>query len=67
MINSVFGKTMKNVGKHRDIKLVKTDKIINYLFSQPNYHTKEWFSEYLLAIETKKTKVKIKKPVYLGL
>ena len=67
MINSVFGKTMKNLGKRGDIKLVKTDKIINYLFSQPNYHTIEWFSEYLLAIETKKTKVKIKKPVYLGL
>ena len=67
MINSVFGKTMKNVGKHGDIKLVKTDKIINYLLSQPNYHTIEWFSEYLFAIETKKTKVKIKKPVYLGL
>ena len=43
MINSVFGKTMKNLGKRGDIKLVKTDKIINYLFSQPNYHTIEWF------------------------
>ena len=35
--------------------------------SQPNYHTKKWFSEDLLAVEMKKTKVKLKQPVYLGL
>ena len=35
--------------------------------SEPNYHTTKWFSENLLAIEVKKTKVKLNKPVYLGL
>ena len=35
--------------------------------SQPNYHTTKWFSENLLAIEMKKIKVKMNKPVYLGL
>ena len=35
--------------------------------SEPNYHTRKWFSENLLAIEMKKTKVKMNKPVYLGL
>ena len=35
--------------------------------SEPNYHTTKWFSEKLLAIEMKKTKVKMNKPVYLGL
>ena len=67
MNNSVFKKTMENVRKHRDIKLVTTDKRRNQLVSEPNYHTTKWFSENLLAIEMKKTKVKMNKPVYLGL
>ena len=67
MNNAVLGKTMVNVRKHRDIKLVTTDKRRNQLVSEPNYHTKKWFSENLLAIEMKKTKVKMNKPVYLGL
>ena len=67
MNNSVFGKTMENVRKPRDIKLVTTDKRRNQLVSEPNYHTKKWFSENLLAIEMKKTEVKLNKPVYLGL
>ena len=65
--NSVFGKTIENIRKHRDVKLVTTDKRRNQLVSEPNYHTTKWFSEDLLAIETKKIKVKMNKPVYLGL
>ena len=67
MNNSVFGKTMENVRKHRDIKLVTTDVKRNKLVSEPNYHTTKRFSENLLAIEMKKTKVKMNKPVYLGM
>ena len=67
MNNSVFGKTMENVRKHRDIKLVTTDKSIDQFVSEPNYHTTKWFSEDLLQIELKKIKVKMNKPVYLGL
>ena len=66
MNNSVFGKTMENVRKYIDIKLVTTDKRRNQLVSEPNYHTIKWFSENLIAIEMKKTKVKINKPIYLG-
>ena len=58
---------MENVRKHKDIKLVTTDKRRNQLVSEPNYHTTKWFSENLLAIEMKKTKVKMNKPVYLDL
>ena len=60
MNNWVFGKTMENVRKHRDIKLVTTDKRRNQLVSEPNYHTTKWFSDGLLAIELKKIKVKMK-------
>ena len=60
MNNSVFGKTMENIRKHRDIKLVTTDKLI----SEPNYHTIHLISEDLSIIEMKKTKVKMKKPIY---
>ena len=54
MNNAVFGKTMENVRKHRDIKLVTTDKRRNQLVSEPNYHTTKYFSENLMAIEMKK-------------
>ena len=67
MNNAVFGKTMENVRKHRDIKLVKTDHKRNKLVSEPNYHTMKLISENLLIIEMKKAKVKMNKPIYLGL
>ena len=54
MNNAVFGKTMENVRKHGDIKLVTTDKRKNQLASEPDSHTTKWFSEKLLAIEMKK-------------
>ena len=49
------------------LELVTTDKRRNQLVSEPNYHKAKWFSENLLAIEMKKTKVKMNKPIYLGL
>ena len=66
MNNSVFGKTIKNVRNHRDIKLVTTNERRNKLVSEPNYHTTKYFSENLLAIEIRKTKILMNKPVYLG-
>ena len=65
MNNSVFGKTIENLRKHRDIKLVTRNEKRNKLVSEPNYHTTKRFSENLLAIEMKK-KVKMNKPVHLG-
>ena len=67
MNNAVSGKTMENVRNDRDIKLVTTYKRRNQLVSEPNYHTTKYFSENLLAIEMKKTKAKMNKPVYLGM
>ena len=66
MNNSVFGKTMENIKKHKDIKLVTTDKKRSKLVSEPNYHTFNLVSADLSIIEMKKTKVKMKKPIYLG-
>ena len=45
MNNAVFGKTMENVAKHRDIKLVTTDKKRSKLVSEPNYHTMNSFQK----------------------
>ena len=67
MNNAVFGKTMENIRKHRDIKLVTTDKRKNKLVSEPNYHTMNYISEDLSITEMNKTKVKMNKPIYLGL
>ena len=67
MNNSVFGKIMENIRKHRDIKLVTTDKKRSKLVSEPNYHTTNLISEDLSITEMKKTKVKMNKPIYLGL
>ena len=67
MNNSVFGKTMENIRKHRDVKLVATDKKRSKLVSEPNYHTINYISKDLSIIEMNKTKVKMNKPIYLGL
>ena len=67
MNNSVFGKTMENVRNHRDIKLVTSDKRRKRLVSEPNYHSHKKFSDHLMAIEMKKTRVKMTKPLYLGM
>ena len=60
-------KTMENVRKHRNIKLLTTESRRNYSLSEPNYHAIKFFSENLLAIETRKTQILMNKPVYLGL
>ena len=58
MNNAVFQKTMENVSKHKDIKLVTTEARRNYLVSEPNYHAIIFFffffADNLLAIEIKK-------------
>ena len=66
MNNPVFGKTMENVRKDRDIKLVTTDRRSKCV-SEPNYHTTKWFSSDLIAIEMRKTKIKMDKSIYLGM
>ena len=54
MNNGVLGKTIENVRKHADIKLVTTEKRRNSLASESNYYTPKSFTENLLAIKMKK-------------
>ena len=67
MINPVFGKSLENLRKHRDFKLLTTERRRNYLVSEPNYHTTKFFTKHLLAREMKKTQILMNKPIYLGL
>ena len=67
MNNAVFGKTMENVRKDKDIKLVTTDKKRSELVSEPNYHTMNYISDNLSIIGMKRTKVKMNKPISFGL
>ena len=67
MNNEVFGKTKENIRKHRNIKLVTANKKRNKLVSEPNYHTMNYISKDLSIIEMNKTRVKMNKPIYLGL
>ena len=67
MNNSVFGKTMENVRNHGDVKLLKTNKSRKRLVSEPNYHSHKKSSDHLMAIEMKKTRVKMIKLLCLGM
>ena len=49
MNNAIFEETMENVKKYRDIKLITTEKRRNYLGLEPNYRTRKFFSENVLA------------------
>ena len=55
MNNVVFGKTMENMRKYRNIKLLTTERRRNRLVSEPNFRTTKFFTEHLLAIAMRKT------------
>ena len=57
---------MENVRKCRAIKLVTTERRRNILVSEANYHTTNFFTKNVLAIEMKITQILMNKPVYLG-
>ena len=58
---------MEKVRNNRDIKLVTSDERRKRLVSEPNYHSHKNFLELLMAIEMKRIRVKIAKPLYLGM
>ena len=67
MNNAVFGKTIENMRKLRNIKLVATGRGRNYLVLEANNHSTKFFTENLLATEMRKTEILLNKPVYLRL
>ena len=64
--NSVFGKTMENIRKHRNIKLVTTEEKYFCTVMCPNFKSGVLFGENLMGCEMGKIKVVMNKPVYLG-
>ena len=66
MNNSVFGKTMENIRKHRNIKLVMTEEKYLRMVMKPNFKSGVLFVENLMGCEMGKIKVVMNKPVYLG-
>ena len=66
MNNSIFRKTMENIRKHRNIKLVTNkDKYLRTVM-KPNFKSGVLFGENLMGCEMGHTKVVMKKPIYLG-
>ena len=67
MNNSVFGKTIENIRKRTDIKLVTTEEQAERYIHKPNYTPRTTFSGSLVAIHMAKTSIYMNKPVYLGM
>ena len=66
MNNSVFGKTMENIRKHRNVKLITNkDKYLRTVM-KPNFKSGVLFGENLMGCKMGHTKVVMNKPVYLG-
>ena len=66
MNNSVFGKAMENIRKHRNIKLVMTEETYLKTIMKPNFKSGVLFGENLVGCEMGKIKVVMNKPVYLS-
>ena len=66
MNNAVFGKTLENIRKHKDIKLVTNEKAYLRNIMKPNFKCGILFGENLMGCEMGKIKVVMNKPVYLG-
>ena len=66
MNNAVFGKTMENIRKHRDIKLVNNEEAYLRAVMKPNFKSGTLLGPNLMGCEMGKIKVVMNKPVYLG-
>ncbi|KAF0702093.1 Uncharacterized protein FWK35_00033771, partial [Aphis craccivora] len=67
MNNSVYGRTMMNVRNHVDIKLCTRKQQVDRLIVKPNFDRRTIFTEKLEAIHMKKSEIKFKQPIYIGM
>ena len=67
MTNSVFGKTMENIRKRVDVRLVNDREKARKLASKPNFESVKIFDENLIAINMKKKSLTFDKPIYCGM
>ena len=66
MNNTMFGKTMENIRKHKDIKLITNEKAYLRNVMKPNFKSGVLFGKNLMGCEMVKINVVMNKPVYLG-
>ena len=67
MNNSVCRKTMENIRNRVDIRLVNNRRKAEKFATKPNFKHLTIFDENLVAVHTKRTKLKFNKPVYCGM
>ena len=65
--NAVFGKTMENLRKRVDVKLVTNEKQLNNLTSKPTYVSSKIFNENLVAVHKIKEQLTLNRPAYIGM
>ena len=66
MINSVYGKTMENVRKRVNVKLINNAKDYVKPVSRPNFVSQKIFSKNLVAVYKIKPILLLNKPIYVG-
>jgi hypothetical protein len=65
--NAVFGKTMENVRNRVDIRLINDEEIFKKTSAKPNFEMAQIYDENLVAVQMKKTKTILDKPIYVGM
>ena len=66
MVISIYGKTMENLRKRINVKLIGSSKDYVRCVSKPNFISQKIFSKYLLVIHQIKPVLTLNKPIYVG-
>ena len=67
MNNNVFGKTMENLRKQVDVRLVTKEKKLDKLTSKPTFVSSKIFNENLMAVHKVKETLTLNRLTYLGM